>query len=461
MDLSCKRFVTPFPLTHSGRLSPSNLPEEGLSPLVNEAGREVKSFRPDQRVKTSVSASKPARVAVNRPKPTDATAKQLYACAISCAYPGCVEPLYRMGTGTQARALNSRIAHICARSEGGPRWDANMTSEANRSAENLMLLCLKHADEVDQPHLNAKYQTPDLLQWKRSQIAAYDHVVEMVGSTETVGWHLSDAEAAEVIEASSQEVTITMKAHIIQIGGSGGNLGGSGGGGGVVGTGVLIGGAGGDEQVPDIALAGQPGTYPGGGGRGGGVLVDNAVAARLHSGIEGEGYVAGIDGADSGPATFSGGDLAITAQGGKGGLVGSGERVMSDRFAVSALLLADYVKLTNGLATVVAGAWSNYSILNIPAPVNLPLFAVIEGGGVEPGEYTITFELVSPSGDVRATTRIAVVVQRKGDMSRIPCALDLAGNVHEFGIWRVVVRSDVAELAALDVMVKLVASSAG
>src|ERR1022692_425249 len=84
------------------------------------------------------------------PGVTDATSKELYANALNCAYPGCDRPLYRVNADG-SRTLNSRIAHICARQEGGPRWNSAMSSEANRSAGNLLLLCIEHADEIDQP----------------------------------------------------------------------------------------------------------------------------------------------------------------------------------------------------------------------------------------------------------------------------------------------------------------------
>jgi hypothetical protein len=45
---------------------------------------------------------------------------------------------------------HSRVAHICARSEGGPRWAPQMSEEANRSGGNLILMCLEHATEIDE-----------------------------------------------------------------------------------------------------------------------------------------------------------------------------------------------------------------------------------------------------------------------------------------------------------------------
>jgi hypothetical protein len=201
---------------------------------------------------------------VIHPEPTEATAKTLYGNALRCAFPECDEPLYRVDASGATRTLNSRVAHICARSEGGPRWEAQMGPAENRSAENLVLLCVKHAYEVDDPSLVHMYPAPVLREWKQSQIAERDRAVEAAVSDEAVGWHLTDEEAAEIIEASERRTNIVMNAHAIQIGGSGGYLGGGGGGGGVVGSGALMGGPGSDGQIPEIILEGQPGTYPGG-----------------------------------------------------------------------------------------------------------------------------------------------------------------------------------------------------
>lgn len=90
---------------------------------------------------------------VTHPEPTKATVKQLYGNAIRCAEPSCNEPLYRVDASGTARTLNSRVAHICARREGGPRWNADMSGDENRSEENLVLLCTNHSYEIDDPPL--------------------------------------------------------------------------------------------------------------------------------------------------------------------------------------------------------------------------------------------------------------------------------------------------------------------
>jgi hypothetical protein len=124
--------------------------------------------------------------------PTAATIKQLYGTAFRCAEPSCTKPLYRLNNDTGEWILNSRVAHIHARSEGGPRWDPDMSEEANRSADNLLPLCEEHAFEID---ATPEHFTADLLRgWKKTQLA---EALE-VGKP----WLLSDAEAAEVVTES-------------------------------------------------------------------------------------------------------------------------------------------------------------------------------------------------------------------------------------------------------------------
>ncbi|MGA4786741.1 hypothetical protein [Nocardia sp. AB354] len=125
-------------------------------------------------------------------KPVLATVRQLYGTAFRCAKPDCGRPLYKMNDDTGETLLNSRVSHICARSEGGPRWDPGMSEEDNRSASNLIPMCMEHADEID---VTPEYYPVELLhEWKRAQIADHLRVQK--------SWSLTDDEAGHVIEAS-------------------------------------------------------------------------------------------------------------------------------------------------------------------------------------------------------------------------------------------------------------------
>jgi hypothetical protein len=383
------------------------------------------------------------------PPVTEATAKQLYATAVGCAEPDCNAPLYR----TEAdgiRTLNSRIAHICARSEGGPRWDSQMESSENRSSKNLLLLCIEHADVVDQKALEKRFPVPKLQEWKRSQIADYERVVE---SGREAGWHLTDDEAAEVVDESERSTNISLTADTIIVGGMGGQPLGAGGGGGVIGTGSLVGGRGGDVQIPK--LDGEPGKFPGGGGGGAGALdYQGPWIPHTGSGTAGSGYIAGVDGNPGGDTVFASGDIEIRAKGGTGGLAGTGKRSQTEHLHVSTLLLANYISIDGGLAHMIHGAWQSWNVVLIPTRLTLPIFCVIEAGGADAGEYTIVFEAHSPSGELRARQSIALVVDESAELVRVPytCALEVEAD--ELGMWRVTARSDTKALGAIDLIVK-------
>jgi hypothetical protein len=125
------------------------------------------------------------------PLPTASTVRRLYGSGFRCGHPECSRPLYKLSDDTGERVLNSRVAHIHARRKGGPRW-LDMPAEENRAFENLVLLCIEHAYEID--------ETPDpfpadmLREWKAAQIAEYDRLQR--------NWPISADEATEVLVAS-------------------------------------------------------------------------------------------------------------------------------------------------------------------------------------------------------------------------------------------------------------------
>lgn len=382
---------------------------------------------------------------IAHPMPTVATVKELYGTALVCGFDGCDEPLFKENPGGQGRSLNSRVAHIAARSEGGPRWDPAMSETDNRSAANLILMCVRHADEIDQPGWQKRFPTDLLRRWKDEQVAAYDAALG--------GWQLSDEEVAEVMRASSIESTIVLQAGIITVGGTGGSApGASGGGGGAIGPGAL-GGPGG--PVGRVDLDGTPGEAPGAGGGGAGTLARGAILRdpNARQATEGKGFSLGVDGQDGGDTSFTGDTVLVQARGGRRGLAETGNRVTSDRLAVSALMLAEYVE-ANGLVYVARGSWSNYSVLNLPTQATLPVLLVIEAGGVPPGEYTVALEAVGPDGIHRSRMSFPVTVEEAGDILRISRSCGLAITFDAFGLWTIVATTPLAELARLDLLVK-------
>lgn len=384
---------------------------------------------------------------VTHPEPTDATVKELYATALRCAMPQCDEPLYRTATTGATRTLNSRVAHICARRENGPRWDGEMGPVKNRSRENLVLLCTDHSYEIDDPKLVSDYPAPLLHDWKQAQLDEYDRAVAVAGDCAGLGWQLTDAEAAEIIEVSNR---YELNAIVNQIGGSGGSFGGGGGGGGVVGNGVGGPGGGGGAVLQDVDISRLLNRTSDVGG--------SPQVERSHhrQGTEGKGYIAGFDGAYGGDATVAiDGKVVLSAQGGPGGLAGSGVRATSDRLAASTVLLANFIKIMpHGLATLVDAVWASVTVPDFPHSLAFPTLCVIEAGGAEAGEYTVIYELCAPSGEVRTRTSVGLVVEEPGDVLRVAHAFDFSGTVDVPGIWQIAIRSEIAPLTTLDVIIK-------
>ncbi len=134
------------------------------------------------------------RRTVEHPEPTDATVKQLYATALRCGRPGCMQALYRL-SDTGERVLNSRVAHVHARRENGPRWNPVMSAEENSSYDNLIVLCLQHASEID---ITPEHFAAEMLrEWKRVQVATQERAAKSLPP-------LTDAEAKEAIRLSSR-----------------------------------------------------------------------------------------------------------------------------------------------------------------------------------------------------------------------------------------------------------------
>jgi hypothetical protein len=125
-------------------------------------------------------------------EPRKATVKQLYGTAFRCAKPGCREPLYRVNSATGKTVLNSRVSHIHARREGAARWNAEMSEEENRGAENLVLLCIPDSYEIDE--LPDDYPAEMLREWKKAQLALAERLQQ--------SWEITDEQVAEVAQVS-------------------------------------------------------------------------------------------------------------------------------------------------------------------------------------------------------------------------------------------------------------------
>jgi hypothetical protein len=266
---------------------------------------------------------------IEHPPPTEATVKLLYAHAFGCAFGGCRRTLYKLDDETGVRRLNSRICHINARREGGPRWDPNQSPEENRSEQNLVLMCVEHAAAIDIPQTLSNYPAVRLREWKRDQLEQYGLVEQ--------GWTLDENMAREVIETSLGRADVIISNSTVILGGKGGKApGAGGGGGGAVGRGARAGrgGDGGGHRIDDgeytlpwpedkrthldsDELARLGVNYiPGAGGGGQGAVGDGASAGD--GGMGGEAVAAAIDIAEMEKYGFHHAEVVV-GKGGEGG----------------------------------------------------------------------------------------------------------------------------------------------
>lgn len=375
------------------------------------------------------------------PGPTSRTVKELHGNALRCAFPNCMEPLYKGSDETQPGMRNSQVAHICSRRKGGPRWRP-MTDEENASFSNLFLLCPTHHAEVDRPELVDQYTEEKLRTWKDQQVS------ESGGQ----GVRLSDDEADKIVRSFTDASTVVNAMHLT-VGGTGGSApAASGGGGGAIGAGA-IGGPGG--PVGRIDLDGTSGQGPGSGG-GGGVLADDAVAwssQELQTGSEGTGGVYSMDGQPGGASSFG---EHVVAPGRAAGLSGSSVRAVSGALKISSLFVGEYIHLRDSLVFTVAGAWQWVSALNLPHRQTLPVLLICEAGDLVPGAYTIRLEVRDPSGQLGGGAAFPLTVEEQGDVLRVPVAVPVSVEWTAYGKWTVIAISDVAELARYDLIVKRV-----
>jgi hypothetical protein len=382
--------------------------------------------------------------------PTEAKVKELYANAFGCAFPACKLALYRVNEdGT--RTLSSRVAHICARRKNGPRWDPEMSSEENRSSGNLLLVCIDHSYEIDDNQRVNLYPKELLRSWKEQQLADYDKTRQ--------GWQLTDAEAAEVIR-ESYNADIVIRGDTINLGAIGGQAPGAGGAGGTaIGRGAAAGPGGPGGPITINAAAG-PGEAPGAGGAGGTWIHPESGLFWRGPGrtpTVGQAEYLGADGAGGGDTTISRadtGEVLLRARGGVGAKAGTGIRSTSDKLAVSALVLADYVETRSGLFYVCSGGFAYYNVLNLNDWLRFTGLIVLEGGGVPEGEYGLTVQALQPEGKIAQSVTLAFKISKTGDIMRTSFNFWLSVQVTAYGMWMIVVLHEGRELARLPVAVQ-------
>ncbi len=294
-----------------------------------------------------------------------------------------------------------------------------MSEEDNRSHDNLLLLCLRHADQVDQPSLIAIHTVEVLKQWKASQIREHQELRR--------GWSLGPDEVREAMSAS-----FTIVAETLSLGGEGGrSLGAGGGGGGSIG----------------------PGARGGDGGSGGEIVAATFLASDLPETVEVTVGAAGIagtlggEGGDGGDTSF--GDL-LTARGGRGGKAGTlDEKRLSDteRPTCRAAFFADHASVRDGVINMLGAGWRQVNCTRMPSTISGYAVSIVEyPQGASSATYDIDISVIAPSGRRAAGHRVT--------LDRPPTTTGMwyfawAAEAAEFGPWRVVASIGGDELFAL------------
>lgn len=411
------------------------------------------------------------------PMPTVAAIKELYANAYRCAFPGCVRPLYKVDSETGMRTLNSNAAHICARSEGGPRWDPTQSESENRSVGNLLALCLEHAKEIDDPKRIGLYSKETLLKWQRQQLADFDALGRQ-------GWSLRTEDIEKLNQNFNRVETAIGNHSVINLGGKGGSAPGAGGGGG----GVLgsinsragDGGTGGDVVILDGADA----TAPGAGGGGGGSIGDGAIASEGGGGGErvvttipvesfdslefqvGEGGKAGKAGGDTTIRLLKDGKVVrtIKAKGGKAGKPGRhGDLSSSARSLtiddmnagahITSILLVDFFRFKNGLVTLLDAGWDAYRVASLPQLVEWPVYLAFSSIGLRaPTVISAEVRVRDPKRAIMSEHKI-LFAKLNSDVVGVPWAEVFKFEVKTYGMHTVEVTSGDILVTALHINV--------
>jgi len=96
---------------------------------------------------------------------TPATIKRLFMLSGGeCSMPTCNKHLI----AEDGKTVISKVCHIEAASEGGPRFNPDMTDDERRGFDNLTLMCDEHHSIIDAPGSEIQYPTELLREWKRA-----------------------------------------------------------------------------------------------------------------------------------------------------------------------------------------------------------------------------------------------------------------------------------------------------
>jgi hypothetical protein len=416
--------------------------------------------------------------------------------------------LYREDEFTGAWVLNSRICHIHARSEGGPRWDPAQSEDENRAAENLVLMCLEHASAIDERDSVSAYPAELLRNWKNEQIQDYQQRI--------AGWPLTTAMADEAVAVSLSGHGILIKDSTLNLGGEGGKSpGAGGGGGGAIGHGARA-GRGGDggrcldidgaplspeiasealELIASIEAGNRDSSRPGAGGGGGGASGPGAVAGdgggggdfahgvmsleagdilEVDVGTGGSGArlpgVHGVEGQDTVVRVRApDGELKreIRASGGRGASAGKlpddwlvvEEDDLRNGFQISILTVANAIEFRDGLFFVLGGGWNEYGVPAVPHETVLPVLCTANWGALSAtGTRGLQLCLADPSG-VEVSRLALSLPQEALPHGQFMWAQAIGAPLACLGRWTLSIQSGAYLLSRIFLTVKLTADA--
>lgn len=345
-----------------------------------------------------------------RSRISEATVKQLYGSASSCAHPDCDAPLIRYSDAHDTPVLNSQIAHIRAANADGPRFDPTMTDDERRLLDNLLLLCHSHHAEVDLPELVDLYSVATLEAWRREQLQG--------GTPEAV----PDTVVRRAIELDQLWSLWDFTNATIKLGGEGGQAPGAGGGGG-----GAIG----------------PNARGGDGGPGGAQYSGTLDASALHGktniqiGPGGRPGIYGMPGECGAHTAF--GQLFV-----EGGGRQTHQASVQPGFAVQVVTatLANNVAVHDGLAYLHRAGWGYYRTDVLPAPFRAGLAVILSvawtGTAPDDGYKIETIaELLTPSGPATFSVRrhdIFHPPSHEPGSTTLVLSFATLGTLHETGV---------------------------
>ncbi|MCA1393776.1 hypothetical protein I6F20_32685 [Bradyrhizobium sp. IC3123] len=275
-------------------------------------------------------------------------------------------------------------------------------------------------------------------------------------------------------------------AHVHHLGGLGGSAPGAGGGGG----GAIGGNASGGHGGPGgdmILLDGSPGKAPGAGGGGAGTIGEDAIGGEGGGGGEyvkatfGPEELAGVhhlqfhvgEGGKGGPGEDT--IVNLCAEDGtvlrqikaKGGKVGAppycppprrvpNQSDLDAGLRVTSMLAAEFIRVRDGLWTIVEGGWDWIQVTTVPFRQLLPIYVEIDTGTISPAGSNLELTLVILRPDGFLVTQQSQIITVEGGLikrSRFVAGLELVGS--QGGVWHVQVRAGLNVIADFPIEIRL------